>query len=101
MGYDAQTRAQVAVFNASPNGKAASIWQSGMAPAGDENGNIYVVTGNGSWDGVSNFSESFLKLSAPGLGRADWFTPSDHPSMDRTDADLGTSGAGLIPGANL
>ncbi len=101
MGYDAQTLAQVAVFNASPNGKAASIWQSGMGPAADENGNIYVVTGNGSWDGVANFSESFLKLNASGLVLADWFTPSDHASMDRTDADLGTSGAVLIPGTNL
>jgi hypothetical protein len=101
MGYDAQTLAQTAVFNASPKGQAASIWQSGMGPAADENGNIYVVTGNGSWDGVSNFSESFLKLNAPGLDLADWFTPSDHANMDRTDADLGASGALLIPGTNL
>lgn len=101
MGFDAQSLARVAVFNTSAKGAGASIWQSGTGPAADENGNIYVVTGNGSWDGTSNFSESFLKLKTSGLELTDWFTPSDHAAMDGTDADLGTSGAVLIPGTHL
>ena len=101
MGYDARTLAQLAVFNASAKGQGAPIWQSGAGPATDDRGNIYVVTGTGSWDGVSNFSESFLKLNTPGLDLADWFTPSDHAALDRADADLGTSGAIAIPGTSL
>jgi hypothetical protein len=100
IGYDQHSLRQTAVFNASPTGEEASIWQSGQAPAADAEGNIYVVTGNGSWDGKNNLSESFLKLS-PGLKLLDWFTPTNHFELDRRDIDLNSSGATLIPGTNL
>lgn len=100
MGYDAKSLRQTAVLNTSPTGSEASIWQSGQAPAVDAEGNIYVVTGNGSWDGKVNFSESFLKLS-PELKILDWFTPTNHFELDAKDLDLDSSGATLIPGTNL
>jgi outer membrane protein assembly factor BamB len=100
MAYDAETLKQVSVLNTSPTGSEASIWQSGQGPAVDEQGNIYVVTGNGSWDGVHNFSESFLKLS-PRLKLLDWFTPTNHYELDKVDADLNASGATLVPGTDL
>ena len=100
MAYDAKTLAQVSVLNTSPTGTEASIWQSGQGPAVDEAGNVYVVTGNGSWDGVNNFSESFLKLT-PDLKLLDWFTPTNHVALDKGDADLDSSGATLIPGTHL
>jgi hypothetical protein len=98
-GYDANTLAQTAVLNTSPTGDGNSIWQSGQAPAVDSVGNLYVVTGNGDWDGVSNFSESFLKLD-PHLKILDWFTPGNHEQLDKEDADLNSSGATLLPGTN-
>ena len=100
IAYDAKTLAQVSVLNTSPTGSEASIWQSGQGPAADESGNVYVVTGNGSWDGVNNFSESFLKLT-PQLKLLDWFTPTNHLLLDKHDNDLDSSGATLIPGTHL
>ncbi len=100
MRYDAKSLRQMAVFNTSPTGQEASIWQSGQAPAIDASGNVYVVTANGTWDGESNFGESFLKLS-PDLKVLDWFTPSNHAYLDSTDADLDASGAMLVPGTHL
>ena len=100
MAYDAKTLAQVSVLNTSPTGSEASIWQSGQGPAADSEGNVYVVTGNGSWDGVRNFSESFMKLS-PRLQLLDWFTPTNHVALDKRDIDLDSSGATLIPGTHL
>ena len=94
------TLAQVAVFNASPTGTEAGIWQTGQGPAADAEGNVYVGTGNGSWDGVSNFSESVLKFS-PQLKMLDWFTPTNHVELDRTDTDMNSSGPTLIPGTHL
>ena len=100
IAYDAKTLAQVSVLNTSPTGSEASIWQSGQGPATDNEGNVYVVTGNGSWDGVSNFSESFMKLT-PQLKLLDWFTPTNHFALDRGDQDLDSSGATMIPGTHL
>ena len=100
MAYDAKTLHEVSVLNTSPTGLEASIWQSGQGPAVDEDGNIYVVTGNGSWDGVRNFSETFMKLS-PKLELLDWFTPTNHFDLDKHDDDLDSSGATLIPGTHL
>jgi len=100
MAYDARTLEQVAVFNASPTGTEAGIWQTGQGPAADAEGNVYVGTGNGSWDGVDNFSESVLKFT-PKLKLTDWFTPTNHEELDRTDTDMNSSGVTLVPGTQL
>src|SRR5258708_305340 len=97
--YDPSTLAKVAVFNASPSGSGNSLWMSGQGPAVDAAGNIYFGTSNGTWDGVSNFSESFLKLNS-NLTLADWMTPANHANLDGGDADIDTSGPLLIPPGN-
>ena len=64
---------------------------SDQAPPSDAAGNIYLTTGNGSFNGSTQFGESFLKLTNTGaaLSRVDWFTPFDWntnlnaPSSDR------------------
>jgi len=98
ISYNPTTLAQNAVFNTSPSGNGDSLWESGQAPTVDGSGNIYFGTSNGSWDGVSNFSESFIKLS-PTLALEDWFTAANHASLDSDDQDLDTSGPLLIPGS--
>jgi len=100
LGYDEASLKQVGVFNTSPGGKEASIWQSGQAPSVDDKGNIYLITGNGSWNGTTQFSESFIKLD-PHLHLLDWFTPTNHFQLDKDDNDLNSSGAILIPGTHL
>jgi len=100
MAYDAKTLSQVGVFNTSPTGSGASIWQSGQGPSADSEGNVYAISGNGSWDGEKNFSESFLKFS-PQLKLLDWFTPTNHFALDKSDTDLNSAGATLIPGTHL
>jgi hypothetical protein len=55
----ARVARQLGAVVTTPNRLGGSIWQAGRAPAVDEKGNIYVVTGNGDYDGVANFSESF------------------------------------------
>ncbi|MFZ3201772.1 MAG: malectin domain-containing carbohydrate-binding protein [Candidatus Acidiferrales bacterium] len=98
ISYNATTLAQNAVFNTSPSGNGDSLWASGQGPAVDSSGNIYFGTSNGTWDGVSNFSESFIKLSST-LALEDWFTAANHASLDSGDKDLDTSGPLLIPGS--
>jgi uncharacterized protein (TIGR03437 family) len=98
MEYHASTLKQLAVFNSAPNGVQAAIWQAGRAPAIDGAGNVIAVTGNGDWDGMTNFGESVLYLSGTNLSLLDWYTPQEWSSLNSQDADLGSAGAILIPG---
>ncbi len=101
IGYDAKTLERVAVYTSTPNWEAGSIWQSGAAPAADLNGNIYVVTGNGTFDAASggaDLGDSVIKLSTTnGLSVADYFTPFNAGLLDVKDIDLGSSGVLLLP----
>ena len=109
LGYDAATLQQRTVYNATPDGAAAGMWESGMGMAADAQGSLYVVTGNGtvgrSGDPTSlrNRGESALKLIPSGstLQVASWFTPSNYQFLENNDLDYGGMGALLIPNANL
>jgi uncharacterized protein (TIGR03437 family) len=101
IGYDATDLHQISIYNNSPNAFAGSLWMGGAAPAADGDGNIYVVSGNGQFDGDTNGSDlgdSFIKLSSTaGLAVADYFTPFNQDSLNRGDIDLGSSGPLLLP----
>jgi hypothetical protein len=109
IAYSASTLAQTAHFCTSPNSHGNGIWDAGQAPSVDSSGNVYMMTGNGAYDGVTEYGESFLKFSTSGggLSLADWFTPDgsgsgtqtgDNPTNeDQYDLDLGSAGTVLIP----
>jgi hypothetical protein len=63
-------------------GKGAGIWMGGQGLAADAQGFLYAVTGNGSFDAVSDFGESLVKIqyTAPGAKPAllkvvSWWSP--------------------------
>ncbi len=102
MAYDAHTLSQTAVFNTSPAAGLSGIWQSDNGPAADEQGDVYVATGNGKFTaaaGGRDFGDSLLKLRLAGrsLTVADYFTPANEKALDRDDDDLGSGGPMLIP----
>jgi hypothetical protein len=102
LGYDAHTLAFTNVFNATPNGGDGGIWQSGNGPAADTNGNIFAMTGNGTFDSTNNndYGDSILKFSTTnGLQLADYFTPSNQDMLNSQDLDLGSAGPMLLPDA--
>ena len=100
MSYNASTLTQEAVFNTSPNDGASGIWMSGAGPASDANGNIYFATGNGMWNGTSDYGDSVVKLGPPANNTfpvLDYFTPYNQGSLDSGDVDLGSGGLVLLP----
>jgi len=101
LGYDAQTLKQVVVFNASPNGWGAGIWQAGAAPTADSDGNPYLVTGNGAFNadtGGTDFGDSILKLQPQGgsLSVVDYFTPYNQEALSQVDLEIGSGGPLLV-----
>ena len=104
LAYDASDLThQVAVFNTTPNGLGGAIWQSGRAPAIDSAGNVYVSSGNGDFDGMTNFSGSVIKLSGADLSVLDWYAPAAWQYIDASenDLDVGSTGPILVPGSTL
>lgn len=99
--YDAQTLNPVGAFNATPDGTWGGIWQAGGGPAADASGNVYVITGNGTFDadtaGGRDFGDSFLKLAGRSLTLSDYFTPYNQADLEAADRDLGSGPPLLLP----
>ncbi|MFZ0421084.1 MAG: choice-of-anchor D domain-containing protein [Candidatus Sulfotelmatobacter sp.] len=100
MAYNAQTLAQVAVMNTTPNGTLGGVWQAGNGPALDSLGNIYFATGDGTFDantGGVDYGDTLLKLNAD-LTVLDYFTPMDQACrLLPNDLDLGSGGPLIFP----
>jgi len=102
MAYDTETLTQQAVLNVTPDGSEGGIWASDTGPAADPSGNVYVPTGNGTFDASSggrDFGDSVIKVALEGssLIVRDYFTPHDQARLSDRDADLGSSGPLLLP----
>ena len=102
MAYDAQSLKQRGVFNTSPDANDSGIWAGDTGPAADKDGNVFVATGNGSFDvakGGLDYGDTLLKLthSAQRLALSDYFTPFNADDLNAHDNDLGSGGAVLLP----
>ncbi len=90
---------RLGLFATTPNGIGGSIWQSGHGLTSDSAGNIYAVTGNGDYDGQTNYGESFLKWAGGAPALKDWYTPNNWQMLEDNDYDLSV-GPALIPGTH-
>ena len=101
-GFDGLTLGRA--FVVTPTGGQGGVWQSGDGLAADASGNLYMVTGNGTFtaDRV-NLSNAVVRLVPQGgsLVPVDSFTPYNTDDLTAWDADLGSTGPLLIPGTNL
>src|SRR5262249_48498197 len=107
LGYNATPDLQlVARFNSTPNGGLAGFWEGGAAPVFDAAGNMYEVSGNGTFrfdaDGTKNLGEAIIKLSTTAdqdgtLPVLDFFTPFEFATLNQFDIDQGSGGILLLP----
>ncbi len=99
LAYNAQTLAQTGVYNSTPNGGLGGFWDAGNGPAVDEAGNIYLITGNGTFSAASkNYGDSYLKFSVTnGIQLVDYFTPYNQLDLANADTDVGSSGLCILP----
>ena len=101
--YNASTLARQAVFVPTLNGGEGGFWMSGAGIAADSSGNIFLVTGNGTFDTTNTpatmWGDSILKLAMTGnsFSVLDYFTPYDQANLNLHDSDLGSGGIVLLP----
>jgi fibronectin type 3 domain-containing protein len=119
LSYNAATLQLDGVLNTTPNGGQGGIWESGGSIAVDGQGNLYVMTGNGTFDTTldangfpinGDYGDSFLKIAVDpttsptnpningwGLKVVDYFTPFNQAGLNTNDGDLGAGGPLLLP----
>jgi hypothetical protein len=106
MAFSADNLKQTAVLNLTPDGNDGGIWMSGAAPAADASGNIYFISGNGTFDtmlnapglpSIGDCGNCFAKISSSPLQLLDYFTPSNTVAQSSEDLDFGSGGPLLLP----
>jgi hypothetical protein len=125
VAVDVASNTVAAAWTAASKYYGGGIWMAGQGPAADDQGFVYAITGNGSFDGVTEFGECFIKLqytppsgnTAGSIAPVDWWSPypdsgraggpptGDHITTDIgggwDDVDMGSGGVTLIPWLNL
>lgn len=68
----------------------------GQGVADSVSRSVYFVTGNGAWNGKTNWGDSILKLNPAGTTLLDSYTPTNQQSLDSSDQDLGSTGPAML-----
>src|ERR1700720_4577765 len=108
IGYDQTSLSRVRVIDLVPNGNEGSIWAAGAAPAVDASGNMYALTGNGTFETAldangfpnhSDFGNCFVKISTANstLQVTDYWTMFNTVAESNVDQDLGSGGVVVLP----
>jgi outer membrane protein assembly factor BamB len=74
----------------------SGLFGRGQGVVDPVSGSVYVVTGNGVWNGKTNWGDSILKLNAAGTNLLDSYTPTNQQVLDAGDLDLGSTGPGIL-----
>ncbi len=111
MAFDVASFSQTGAWCTTPKSHGGGIWGAGAGAAADGDGNIYLMTSNGGWNGSTDLAESFVRLQNSGgkVSAVDWFTPfldgnrpkSAANGYDFQDQDLGSAQPVLPPGTDL
>jgi hypothetical protein len=78
----------------------SAIWGRAGAVV-DANGNIYVATGNGHWDGITNWGDAVIELDPLATRILANYTPTNTANLDASDADLGSTSPVLLDATHV
>ena len=76
----------------------SAIWARAGAVVEPGNGRLLVATGNGPWNGRTDWGDSVLELSPDASRLLQNWTPRNQAELERDDADLGSSAPALLGG---
>jgi outer membrane protein assembly factor BamB len=86
---------------ASCGGSDSAIWGRAGAVVDPSNGQLLVATGNGPWNGSTNWGDAVLRLDPSATRMLGNYTPANTAQLEAADIDLGSTspvyvGGGLI-----
>ena len=59
---------------------------------------VLIATGNAPWNGTTDFGDSVIELTLPGLKFVQAYTPTDQATLNTSDLDEGSGSPALLPG---
>ncbi len=75
----------------------SAIWARSGAVVEPGSGRILVATGNGPFNGSTNWGDSVLELSSDATRLLQNWTPANQAQLEANDADLGSTAPALLP----
>jgi outer membrane protein assembly factor BamB len=75
----------------------SAIWSRNGAAVDPANGNLVVATGNGPWNGRTDWGDSVLVLTPTATRLVAHWTPPNQAQLSASDTDLGSTSPGLLP----
>jgi hypothetical protein len=76
----------------------SAIWSRNGAAVDPANGTLVVATGNGPWNGSTDWGDSTLVLSPDAARLLRHWTPTNQKALEASDGDLGSTSPGLLDG---
>jgi hypothetical protein len=86
--------------SACPSTKSG-VWGRAGAVIDSATGNIFVATGNGPYNGKTDWGDSTIELDADATHMLGNFTPANNTELDDRDLDLGSTSPVLLGGGLL
>lgn len=75
----------------------SGVWARAGAVIDPTTGHVFLATGNGPWNGVTDWGDSVLELTGDGRQLVDSYTPTNQAELDDRDVDLGSTAPALLP----
>lgn len=73
------------------SGQRSAIWGRAGAVIDPNTGNIFVATGNGTYDGKTNWGDATIELNPDATEMIGNYTPENNAELDQRDLDVGST----------
>ena len=83
------------------NASDSAIWARSGAVVDPHTGDLIVATGNGPWNGKTNWGDSVVVLSPTASKLLGHWTPLNQSELERRDLDIGSAGPALLAGGRI
>jgi len=80
------------------DGQRSAIWGRSGPAIDTSTGDIFVATGNGTYDGKTNWGDALIELNPDATAMLGNYTPDNNAELDQRDLDLGSTSPVLMGG---
>jgi len=80
------------------DGQRSAIWGRSGPAIDTSTGDIFVATGNGTYDGKTNWGDALIELNPDATAMLGNYSPENNAELDHRDLDLGSTSPVLMGG---